>query len=180
MRRRRCPWVDNLRFSAQSLTDLYGSYDLILCIDVLEHIVEDQVALNTLEHALSGSGVLVLHIPQRRDLNHFVLSQLGDGYVHDHVRYEYTEQEIEGKIDRAGLRIEKKRYTFGWPGSLARELYYRFERHSGLSRVSYRSTVFPLSLLLAMLDTITPNDSHQGFLYRLSRTGRAESRRGDD
>lgn len=164
--------ITNLRFEVQSLIDLSsrGSYDLILCIDVLEHILEDQVALNNIGDTLSDQGILILHVPQRRELNRFVLKPLDEGYVHDHVRNEYTEQEIEDKIERAGLHIQSKRYTFGWPGSLARELYYFFERSSGLPRMFYRTMVFLPSLLLGMQDTVMPNSGHQGFLYRLSRT----------
>lgn len=163
--------IANLRFMAKSLIALSSreAYDLILCIDVLEHIIEDEIVLNNLREALSGKGILLVHVPQRRQLNRFVLGPLGDGYVHEHVRDEYTEKEIEEKIERAGLRIEAKRYTFGWWGSLGRELYYLFEGCSGLRKMFYRTMVFPLSLLLGMLDTLMPNRTHQGFLYKLSK-----------
>lgn len=169
--------VCTIEFIHKSLTDLQaqGTYDLIVCIDVLEHIPEDELALRRLHDALQDQGNMILHVPQRRQLNHFVVRPLNEGYVHDHVRDEYTEQEIEEKIKRTGFCIVQKRYTFGWPGSLARELYYLLSQRDGLLKPIVRAVTFPFLLLLAKLDTLTANNTHQGFLFRLSKI-KAETR----
>lgn len=152
------------------------AFDLICCIDVLEHVVDDEQVLNNLRASLNTNGVLLLHVPQRTRLNRYVLpnspaAEMSEGHVR-----EYTKEEIISKMQWAGFEIQEIRYTFGWAGSLARELYYKIEKvHPPLLRAVSKGIAAPFLLLLAYGDTIMKNGArHQGFFIRAcpARLGR--------
>ena len=82
-------------------------FDLISCIDVLEHIADDEVVLRNLKAALDERGLLLLHVPQRVELNDYVLpgfpmSKMSEGHVR-----EYTEIDILSKVKRAGFEVQE-------------------------------------------------------------------------
>lgn len=139
-------------------------FDLVCCIDVLEHTADDITVLNNLRSVLAEKGLLLLHVPRRVELNRYVLSgfpvpKMSEGHIR-----EYTEVKILSKVKRAGYEIQEIRYTFGWPGSLARELYYTLEKiPSLLMRAVLKRVMAPFLLLLAYGDTLTKNEArHQG------------------
>jgi len=171
-RRRTRRVTSNLVFERLSLIELspQNRYDLILCIDVLEHLVEDGVALQNLQAALSPGGFLILHVPQRRSLNRHTWRPLGDEYVREHVREEYSEDEIKRLIAESGLEVLARRYTFGILGALAREIYYTLDPWPRAPRRMLLAAIFPVLLALAVGDTWLGNlERHQGFLLLLRR-----------
>lgn len=150
-------------------------FGLIVCIDVLEHIEDDQRVLDNLATSLRSGGQLIVHVPRQRQLlkHHF-----GDAHIFamtwDHVRTEYTEAEILKKLTAAGFEVQAMRYTFGWFGSLSRETFYAVQRFgrsvNGGRRAACKGAAYPLLLTLAYLDTLPANKSnHQGFLIRACR-----------
>lgn len=140
-------------------------FDFICCIDVLEHVLDDEQALKCLKTALSVEGILLLHVPQKNQLNRYVLANFSPrGISEGHIR-EYTEEDILAKVKRAGFEVKKLRYTFGWAGSIAREIYYKLEEIPlALIRAVLKGILAPLLLLLAYFDTLTANRTRfQGF-----------------
>lgn len=83
-------------------------FDVVCAFDVLEHIDDDQAALNELAAAVrTGGGVLIM-VPQ-----HKWLWSAADEYGHH--RRRYTKKEIESKVRSAGLAIVR---STGWMGTL--------------------------------------------------------------
>lgn len=162
----------NLNFEQGNLVDYEypKRYNLVTLIDVLEHIWEDERVLFRLKESLQSDGILILHVPQRHQQNtyHFKNFKKRLGRQSDHVRDEYTEEEILEKIEKTGLEIIEKRYTFGWFGSLSREIFYKVEELHNLRPIC-KLLLAPLLILSAYLDTLTPNKIHQGFLFKLKR-----------
>lgn len=83
------------------------SYDLILMLDVLEHIENDVEALQHVLRCLSPDGVLVITVPAfswlwtaHDDMNH-------------HFR-RYTSKTLSQTIDAAGLKMDVSRYFYNW------------------------------------------------------------------
>lgn len=76
---------------------LYRTFDLIACIDVLEHIPDDRAALKNL-HAMAG-GYLILSVPLGRL---FKVEAERMGHVHG-----YSRRELEQKLRDAGFEIVK-------------------------------------------------------------------------
>ncbi len=101
------------------------SFDLILCLDVLEHLKDDINALANIRQMLEPGGMLVLHVP-------FSMKYWS---AHDesvgHFR-RYSADEIAAKLTGAGFNdVELK--TYGYPFQC---LYY----HLFLSRVTPERT----------------------------------------
>jgi len=76
-----------------------NEFDLIGAFDVLEHVDEDQAALDQIYLACRPGGGLILTVPQHR-----WLWSSTDDYAHHKRRY--TRAELAGKVMRAGFSIE--------------------------------------------------------------------------
>lgn len=150
--------------------DLDGPYDLIICVDVLEHIIDDVMALRNLYNVLKREGTLLLHIPQRHQLNRTIFSKNNiSERCSDHVRDEYDEEEIINKIITQGFVIKRQKYTFRFCGCLARELLDKIERLIFVGS-AVKMLLFPLILFIAWFDCFRPNINwHQGFLFELGK-----------
>lgn len=88
-----------------------GSFDCILCADVLEHLVEPEAALRKLAPLLTEEGVVVISLPNAR--YHDVLTVLSHGlwtYVPEgimdstHLRW-FTRRNIPAFLEAAGLEL---------------------------------------------------------------------------
>lgn len=76
-----------------------NEFDLIGAFDVLEHIDDDQAALNEIYQACLADGVLILTVPQ----HHWLWSKTDD-YAHHKRRY--SRAEVKEKVSQAGFRVE--------------------------------------------------------------------------
>lgn len=158
--------LTNTRFVPASLTEHdepADTYDLILSGDVLEHIVEDHLVVAHLYRWLRPGGWLVLHLPKRGRLARRFFPMFRHYQVHDHVREEYTEDEIRRLLTQAGFAIHRVDYTFGPLGELAFELNQLFWTQPPL-RFLFALQTFPVALLLACLDFLLPKSSGNAFL----------------
>lgn len=76
-----------------------NEFDLIASFDVLEHIEDDQAALQQIYQACQPGGGLILTVPQHR-----WLWSSTDDYAHHKRRY--TRAELRDKVECAGFRVE--------------------------------------------------------------------------
>jgi SAM-dependent methyltransferase len=85
--------------------------DTILCLNVLEHVQDDEAALKSFAALLSHGGRVVLILPALQTLYGEIDKAIG------HYR-RYQRAEIEEKLCRAGFHVEKLRFfnTLGIPG----------------------------------------------------------------
>ncbi len=87
-------------------------YDTIVCLNVLEHIADDQAALARMASLLEPGGRLILQVPQHQLLFSEMDRQLGH-----HRRYDADD--LAEKLAAAGLQVEGVRDfnalgTLGW------------------------------------------------------------------
>lgn len=138
-----------------AVEEVDGFYDLIVSIDVLEHILDDERVLRTLREGVKESGRLVLHLPLRHQLQQRIFGVFRRHTVNDHVRDEYLSEEIRTKLDRSGFQLQELRYSFGWSGELAFELNaLGWQRR--VIRAFMALITFPLALHLAYRDVKAP------------------------
>jgi 2-polyprenyl-3-methyl-5-hydroxy-6-metoxy-1,4-benzoquinol methylase len=147
--------LSNLTFAQADLTESLGVelYDGIYNVDVLEHILDDRVALANLARALRPGGWLIIHTPltpQRHWLHRFDLERCPRP---DHVRQGYHEDDLRAKVQDSGLEITSVRYTHGRWGTLAWELWM-LARPNLLARVLLR----PVAMLLISLEMASSSD----------------------
>ena len=141
----------NVRFSQTSIEDLREKdfFDLIICVDILEHIKNDMVALNSLYDATAPGGTLVLHVPSlyRR---YPVFKKCLNFDVPTHVRAGYEQNDIKEKVEKAGFSILDSGYTYGFWETLANNLSYMITRARMQNKLLY-SLLFPFLNLMSLL-----------------------------
>jgi SAM-dependent methyltransferase len=79
------------------------SFDVVTCVDVLEHLADDARALRELHRVLRPSGLLVLTVPAFQ-----VLWGDHDELYGHHRRY--RARELRARLERAGLSVLKLTY----------------------------------------------------------------------
>jgi 2-polyprenyl-3-methyl-5-hydroxy-6-metoxy-1,4-benzoquinol methylase len=83
-------------------------YDLVLMLDVLEHIEDDAAALGSLRHLLKPGGQAILTVPALQSL----------WSVHDVINLHYRRYDHGGLkhlIEDSGFTVRDLRYFFLWP-----------------------------------------------------------------
>ena len=120
-------------------------YDLAYCIDVLEHIQDDDLVLRNLALALKPTGTLLLHTPLNDQKRYF--RKFKKWQQNDHVRQGYQEDNLNAKLELNGFKLVNRQYTFGWAGALAWEIYESAHRLGQASRILTSLLLRPLSSL---------------------------------
>lgn len=146
--------IDNLQFTAGLLGDQCWTeqFDLIFCLDVLEHISDDAAALREMFTALKPDGTLLVHVPNRSFLDvDNILRTVPDEQAWQinpgHVRAGYTPVELRSVLENAGFEVKEVRETQGRPIAKAHRLYNRFE-HPAWARI----------IILPMIDHLIRQD----------------------
>jgi 2-polyprenyl-3-methyl-5-hydroxy-6-metoxy-1,4-benzoquinol methylase len=112
--------ISNVNFVVEDLTSpLHADeFDLILSVDVMEHIKEDELAFRNFAKALKRGGLLLVNTP----------SSFGGsdahgpddpGFIEEHARSGYEPEEIRRKLTGAGLSVEELLFTYGPWGTIS-------------------------------------------------------------
>ncbi|MCJ7737096.1 MAG: class I SAM-dependent methyltransferase, partial [Anaerolineae bacterium] len=157
--------IPHLRFTQGDAGDVGqpDHYDVIYSIDLLEHVDDDVAVLRSWRDALADDGLLVLHLPLRHQMQRRLIPRFRAHTISDHVRDEYTLDEIHEKLRLVGFRIDRTEQGFGLAGELAFELNNLFWEHPLLRTLAALVTL-PLALALGYLDTIRPPQQGNSFL----------------
>lgn len=112
-------------------------YDLILCLDVMEHIEKDQEFVEYLKTLLAPNGKLILTVPAFESL------WSGEDYVSNHVR-RYRLKQLKNILIKAKFHIKKISYfNFFLFAPIVFTIFYNRLFHP---KEMYQSNVKPLSL----------------------------------
>lgn len=156
----RAGYEERVHFRQEDLTRLSASeaYDLILCVDVMEHIEEDELVLRNFFRAVRTGGYVVINTPSDQGGSD-VRAPGAEGFIGEHVRDGYSKQDLEAKLRRAGFEIDASRYTYGKAGSFAWRILIKYPmkmlssiRASLVLMPLYYVPVLPLGLLLNAVD----------------------------
>jgi SAM-dependent methyltransferase len=85
-------------------------FDLILAIDILEHITDDLQVLKNFRVALKEGGKLIISSPSNLDK--------AAEFTEEHVRPGYSKEDITSKLNEAGFKIRSFEYSYGFWGHL--------------------------------------------------------------
>lgn len=139
----------NCRFMVQDIADseLAEKFDLVLCVDMLEHIENDQEAIVAIYRTLKKDGVGIFHVPgfYRRWL---VFKKTVNFYVKGHVRPGYNLSEIKEKLQKANFEILDAYYTYGYLETITNNVSYLITGAQKKNKFLY-ALVFPLLNLAA-------------------------------
>lgn len=151
--------LPNLRFELADLAErkFEEKFDLIVSIDVLEHIPDQAAALRNLRSALAPGGRAFFHIPTVREKpvpfsKH--LHAFHEWSEKEHVARDLTAAEFEEAVRNAGFTVLEARRTFGrMTGELATSLFALPFRDNFRNRVLQAMLAMPCRVL-AMSDRL--------------------------
>ncbi len=128
--------LNNANFELGDLTKLNETekYDLVLSVDVMEHIEEDVLVFKNFYKALKPGGTLLVSTPSdqggsdsHHDHDHDHDGEGGEhSFIDEHVRDGYGVQEIADKMKSAGFSKTEVRYQYGTPGKIAWKLSMKY------------------------------------------------------
>jgi SAM-dependent methyltransferase len=160
--------LERLRVEQADITklDFLDRFDLILNVDVLEHIEQDVELLRRFGLALKTDGCLILSTPTvyRR-------KKEDSAFVDEHVRDGYSDEDIGQKMKEAGFEIQKITYGYSTWGDLSWRLGIRNTMtclsHGILGKIFgllYFVVISPLVFLLMGMDYFWKNARGTGMV----------------
>jgi SAM-dependent methyltransferase len=152
--------LQNAKFSYGDLTQsiAQNKFDLVLCVDVMEHILEDVTVFKNFHEAMKPGAMLLISTP----------SDQGGSDVH-----EETGESFIDKLKQAGFSKMEILYSYGNPGKIAWKLSMKYPmlmlNASKLFFVIipfYYLITYPVSYLLNWLDTNSTHKSGTGLIVK--------------
>ena len=157
-----------------------GPYDLILSVDVMEHIDDDRAVFRHFARVLAPGGYVLVSTPSDLGGSDVCTARRDSSFIEEHVRNGYNRAELQGKLSEAGLETERSLYTYGSYGSLAWRLLIKYPiLLAGRSKILllllpfYYLPVLPIGLLLNALDMRRDNPTGTGLLVVAHKAGLA-------
>jgi len=107
-----------VHFQYADLTQLTQEqvWDLILCVDVMEHIEDDQSVFLNFYRALRPGGILLISTPSDQGGSD-VHDEHDASFIDEHVRDGYGVDDIRTKLRKAGFEDIQIQYSYGKPGA---------------------------------------------------------------
>lgn len=165
---------NNARFEPADLTQFTepGKYDLILSVDVMEHIEEDVKVFENFYASLKTGGMVLISTPS--DKGGSDVHDHGEGsFIEEHVRDGYNIDEIQEKLRKAGFAKTEARYQYGRTGQMAWRLSMKYPiLMLGVSKLLfiflpvYYLLVMPFCLVLNYADTRIQHHEGTGLIVR--------------
>ena len=165
---------ERLVFRMADLTNFVEEekYDLILSVDVMEHIQDDVKVFRNFYHSLQKGGFLLVSTPSDKGGSD-VHDEKDASFIDEHVRDGYNSAEIAGKLKEAGFAGVEVKYSYGTPGKISWKLSMKYPVIMlGISRLFfvllpfYYLLVFPFCLLLNTADVRMDHSSGTGLIVK--------------
>jgi SAM-dependent methyltransferase len=165
--------ISNISFAVEDLTNInhQNKFDLIVCVDVMEHIQEDVTVFRNFYGSLKTGGYLLINSPSI-----YGGSDVHDGeeksFIGEHARDGYSKEDLEAKLHPIGFSTYKSRYTYGFWGDKAWRLGIKYPMV--LLNVSklfllilplYYLLTFPFTLIMMNLDFTTESKTGSGINF---------------
>jgi len=169
---------DRVRFEEADLTKFEKpeAFDLILSIDVMEHIEEDVQVFKNFWKSLKPGGMVLISTPSDQggsDAHHDHDEDGVHGFIDEHVRDGYNIEDIETKLKSAGFSRVEARYSYGNPGKISWRLSMKYPiLLLGVSKLFfivlpfYYLLTFPISAFLNYCDVRGKHTSGTGLIVK--------------
>lgn len=164
--------LTNLSFAVADLETLSLSkeFDLIMSVDVMEHIRDDVRVFKNFHGVLRTGGKVLISTP-----SNFGGSGVHDGeehsFIEEHFREGYSAEEITVKLSEAGLRVKEIHYTYGnwgrkyWTVAIKLPVIMLNKSYAAfLILPFYYLLALPLSLLFMTIDYLAEPARGSGLL----------------
>jgi 2-polyprenyl-3-methyl-5-hydroxy-6-metoxy-1,4-benzoquinol methylase len=169
-----------VKFEYADLTklDQENVYDLVVSVDVMEHIEDDEGVFRNLHKAMNNGGMFLISTPSDQggsDAHHHEVEHEDGvtGFIDEHVRDGYNLQEIIQKLKKAGFKDIDAKYSYGWPGNLSWKLSMKYPiimlNASKLMFILlpfYYLVTFPFSFVLNVWDVLGNHKKGTGLIVK--------------
>lgn len=164
----------NASFHIADLTKFRNekAYDLILSVDVMEHILEDVEVFKNFHASLKPGGMVLISTPSDRGGSD-VHEHDHESFIEEHVRDGYNIQEIQDKLKLAGFSKTTAWYNYGNPGQISWRLSMKYpiillnaSRLFFIILPIYYLLTFPFSFFLNYLDLKLSHPSGTGLIVK--------------
>lgn len=164
--------ISNTQFETEDLLEPKheNEFDLILSVDVMEHIPDDVAVFRNYHRALKPGGLLIVNTPSDQGGSD-AHSQDEESFIEEHARNGYGEEEIRAKLADAGLEVLSFAYSYGKWGMLSWRLAMKYPMtmlnvHKLFFVVLplYYVVTFPFAILLMIADYLKRNESGAGIV----------------
>lgn len=146
----------NVNFYYMDIAKAYRKrkkYDLVVNIDVLEHIEDYRSVIRNFHKMLSHGGYVYIHTPAPNQKR--IFSTLESWEHEDHVREGIEPSLLKRDLEETGFKVLEMVGTHGFFGKLAWEI-----NHILLSKsLVMAGAIFPLLYLISKLDLLVNNKS---------------------
>ncbi len=166
--------ASNVRFEVQDLTKYVkpNSFDLVVCVDVMEHIEEDVQVFKNFYASMRPGAMLVISTPSDQGGSD-VHDDEASSFIEEHVRDGYNINEIQDKLKSAGFTKTYARYQYGSPGKISWRLSMKYPiQILGVSKLFfillpfYYIIAYPISFILNYADTVIEHKTGTGLIVK--------------
>ncbi|MFB6342993.1 class I SAM-dependent methyltransferase [Saccharicrinis sp. FJH62] len=169
---------DRVKFEYADLTKFSKpeTFDFILSVDVMEHILEDVEVFKNFNASLKKGGMLLISTPSDQggsDTHHDHEHDEVTGFIDEHVRDGYGIREIEDKLKTAGFTKVDARYSYGKPGSLSWKISMKYPiQLLNVSKIFfivipfYYLILYPFALILNYFDVKNNHKTGTGLIVK--------------
>ena len=165
---------NNVHFEVADLTTFRkeNTFDLAISVDVMEHILEDELVFQNICASLKKGGMLLISTPS--DQGGSDVHGEGEGsFIEEHVRDGYNMKGIEDKLRRAGFSKVESLYSYGAPGKISWRLSMKWPiQMLGVSKLFfiilpvYYLITWPVAYLLNWIDTNSVHETGTGLIVK--------------
>lgn len=165
----------NVLFEKADLTSFVkpDRFDMILSVDVMEHIEEDEKVFKNFYDSLTQDGLLLISTPSDQGGSDVHDHEEEGSFIEEHVRDGYNIEEIQVKLGNAGFRKTEARYTYGTPGKIAWQLSMKYPiLLLGVSKLFfiflpfYYLIAYPVAFCCNYLDVILQHKTGTGLIVK--------------
>lgn len=152
--------ISNVSFAVEDLTSInhQNEFDLIVCVDVMEHIDNDVTVFSNFYKSLKPGGYLLINSPSIYGGSD-VHGDEEESFIGEHARDGYSKEDLESKLHPLGFSTYKCRYTYGFWGDKAWRLGIKYPMLLlNISKVFllilplYYLLTFPFTLIMMFMD----------------------------
>lgn len=163
-----------IRFQVQDLTKfkIENHFNLILCVDVMEHVLEDVEVFKNFYASLKVDGLLLISTPSDKGGSD-VKEDDDTSFIEEHVRDGYNIDDIQTKLKEAGFQKIEAAYAYGTTGKISWRFSMKYPMQMlNTSRLFfiilpfYYIITFPFCLLLNYLDTHSQHKTGTGLIVK--------------
>ncbi len=163
----------NVSFAVEDLTiiNYESKFDLIVSVDVMEHIVDDIAVFRNFYKALKPGGFLLINTPSIYGGSD-VHDESEESFISEHAREGYSFHDLQSKLEPLGFTIYRSRYTYGKWGDKAWRLGIKYPiKLVNISKIFlillpvYYLFTFPFTLIMMYTDYSGSNEVGAGINF---------------